>query len=398
MADILLVIGNGFDRRCGLASSFKEFMDKRLTNEFVHLIEKFDLKSLLRCDWAPNLSDSRSDMADEQVTAWDIIFWQGKNETLSWADVELNMFKFFRPEADIPQLGGNKKQLNFDDLATSIFQNSPETQECNKYRNYLYGLLLYRYKDLRNFALHSNKEEFRITLSSKLSQEIRSYEKAFGSYLVECLQNTSNYQFEASNLFEKLVSETYIDVNKPKVDILSFNYTEPLSGFFAASDISFELSKYENVHGVLGQNIIIGFDYSMLINANREHEPEYENAFQHMTKTYRKLIDSRAKQAPSIIEEDIQVIVFYGHSLAKADWSYFQAIFDKINLYNGKTRLLFAYSNYDNKQNSFFNRSKCSRSLFSLLSKYGETLSNKDHGKNLIHKLILEGRLMVVEI
>ena len=33
-----------------------------------------------------------------------------------------------------------------------------------------------------------------------------------------------------------------------------------------------------------------------------------------------------------------------------------------------------------------------------LLSAYGETMDNKDHGKNLIHKLILEGRLAIVEI
>lgn len=34
----------------------------------------------------------------------------------------------------------------------------------------------------------------------------------------------------------------------------------------------------------------------------------------------------------------------------------------------------------------------------SLLSAYGETMENKDHGKNLVHKLILEGRLAVVSI
>ena len=30
-----------------------------------------------------------------------------------------------------------------------------------------------------------------------------------------------------------------------------------------------------------------------------------------------------------------------------------------------------------------------------LLTKYGETLDNADHGRNLIHKLLLEGRLAV---
>lgn len=30
-----------------------------------------------------------------------------------------------------------------------------------------------------------------------------------------------------------------------------------------------------------------------------------------------------------------------------------------------------------------------------LLVAYGKTLDNKDHGKNLIHKLLIEGRLSV---
>lgn len=30
-----------------------------------------------------------------------------------------------------------------------------------------------------------------------------------------------------------------------------------------------------------------------------------------------------------------------------------------------------------------------------LLNSYGETLDNKDHGNNLIHKLLIEGRLSI---
>lgn len=33
-----------------------------------------------------------------------------------------------------------------------------------------------------------------------------------------------------------------------------------------------------------------------------------------------------------------------------------------------------------------------------LLSTYGSTLDNKDHGKNLMHKLLIEGRLSVKTI
>ena len=36
--------------------------------------------------------------------------------------------------------------------------------------------------------------------------------------------------------------------------------------------------------------------------------------------------------------------------------------------------------------------------VIKLLDAYGRTLDNKDHGNNLIHKLLIEGRLAVKEL
>lgn len=33
-----------------------------------------------------------------------------------------------------------------------------------------------------------------------------------------------------------------------------------------------------------------------------------------------------------------------------------------------------------------------------LINRYGDTLDNKDHGKNLLHKLILENRLSIKRV
>lgn len=99
------------------------------------------------------------------------------------------------------------------------------------------------------------------------------------------------------------------------------------------------------------------------------------------------------------------MIKFYGHSLSEADYSYFQSIFDGINLYEGNTRLIFFYRpRRDNTavegaripDNDAANEMK--DKVTKLLLTYGNTLTNKDHGKNLIHKLILEGRLNVLPI
>ena len=82
-------------------------------------------------------------------------------------------------------------------------------------------------------------------------------------------------------------------------------------------------------------------------------------------------------------------IKFYGHSLSEADYSYFQSIFDYYNLYeNNKVSLTFYYSK------GFEQTEK----VYRLINTYGKTLSNKDQGKNLTHKLLLENRLKIIEI
>ena len=86
-------------------------------------------------------------------------------------------------------------------------------------------------------------------------------------------------------------------------------------------------------------------------------------------------------------------IKFYGHSLSSADYSYFQSIFDMVELYSSHVKPIFFYSDYsETAKEEMYQR------FLGLLSAYGETMDNEDHGKNLIHKLILEGRLSIVEI
>ena len=82
-------------------------------------------------------------------------------------------------------------------------------------------------------------------------------------------------------------------------------------------------------------------------------------------------------------------IKFYGHSLSEADYSYFQSIFDYYDLYgNSNVSLTFYYSN------GFENHD----AVYKLISAYGKSLTNKEQGKNLLHKLLLENRLHIQEV
>jgi hypothetical protein len=100
-------------------------------------------------------------------------------------------------------------------------------------------------------------------------------------------------------------------------------------------------------------------------------------------------------------------IKFYGHSLGKADESYFNAIFDGVDLYSSHTKLIFYYSVYQDTtgkddveiqridQND--RREMCLK-VTRLINTYGTTMDNKAHGANLLHKLLIEGRLKVKKI
>ena len=92
---------------------------------------------------------------------------------------------------------------------------------------------------------------------------------------------------------------------------------------------------------------------------------------------------------PLIDENAAITIKFYGHSLNEADYSYFQSIFDYYNLYgNARVALVFYYSKGFEQTDS----------IYRLINTYGTTLPNKAQGKNLMHKLLLENRLKIIEI
>lgn len=168
--------------------------------------------------------------------------------------------------------------------------------------------------------------------------------------------------------------------------ILSFNYTGPFD--ISSNEIGQRVA-YTNIHGLCreGEEIIFGIDGK---------EKLVDEIARPFTKTYR-LLSLGGPNARDVVRSDTRCIKFYGHSLSDADYSYFQAIFDAVHLYSSDVSLVFFYRCFDEKD-PLIHRSEMMNKVVSLLTAYGATLENTDHGKNLIHKLLLEGRLSVEEI
>ena len=174
--------------------------------------------------------------------------------------------------------------------------------------------------------------------------------------------------------------------------VLSFNYTSVAEDHFDKGDDGV----FVNIHGKLGEDIIFGIDGKDCMD-NPVAVP--------FTKTYRLMLRGGSRTGGLIstanssnLQDATDVIKFYGHSLGRADYSYFQSIFDGVDLYESETVLVF-YFPLDSSDNSERinneRRSKLANSINNLLVAYGATMDNSDHGKNLMHKLLLEGRLII---
>lgn len=121
------------------------------------------------------------------------------------------------------------------------------------------------------------------------------------------------------------------------------------------------------------------------------------------TKNFRTLIlngSKPMKDKNNIYEENINIIKFYGHSLCEADYSYFQQMFDFYEIYgNNKLKLYFYFSNwFESGITDTELLQKNVAAITNLIEIYGQTLDNKDHGKNLLTRLQQTGRIVVKQI
>lgn len=349
----LIVLGNGFDLACGLKSKFSQFFGDR-TNE----------------------TCSSDAIPDDQRNAWDLILSQiGKDDPL-WCDIEtlISLYVFRDGESD------SKVDRLFNPRVHTINLNGPSAP--------------YRPNDnLYNFVAHSlgkpdvSQNEF----TSYLLSSLKEYEVLFARYLEKQVAEDRTYLSQAQRYLAAIRDAYLTDSQRLQVSssILNFNYTTP----FGIGNNKLGIETVRNVHGTLGETeTIFGIDAKEV----GENDPALP-----FTKTYR-LLSLEQCRGGRLIKSDndgTSFIKVFGHSLAPADYSYFQSIFDTVNLYEGNTTLVFLYKTFPNKPDGTIDKQEIREDLYSriahLLIEYGSTLDNKDHGKNLMHKLLLEQRLLI---
>lgn len=411
----LLILGNGFDLHCGLKSSYKDFFQSTIRDTIGGRYDLQQMKAGVSGFWETLLFGYYTTFGKVNY---------------NWCDIETII------KNTVLAIGNRNKGLAFEAL-----ESVKRREDLNEIKS-VYGTIEHFiyincmsifYDTLYSGKTYSDNEAYSL-LINRILQELHKFERGFCKYIKNNIVNPNNekeyntqYIVNAMNLLNTLTGftdiryETIDDIierqeeayykpisptmyqsdwrekhilsqefsNLHSVNILSFNYT-------ALFDILGVQSPclYNNVHGKLCMNkcaencascnIIFGIDDTVI----QSQEENFE--LHKFSKTYRKMLiaDAETSILPKIDNQMIE-IKFYGHSLSEADYSYFQSIFDYYNLYeNNKVSLIFYYSKGFEQTDE----------VYRLINTYGKTLSNKDQGKNLTHKLLLENRLKIIEV
>lgn len=396
----LLIIGNGFDLACGLKSSYIDFFDNYLnpissTSSKMYWEQYFKIMSYLNDDY------SWTDIETQ-------IFMQLQNIEFL---IENNLLKskYYADRDSLEEqinfiLTENNKNATLDSLMNtfyllysifeySIIDNSLKLNNVlSKIKNDLLKLEGHFTKYLRNEIQNANNKieknnenatniftENGYFIKSKLlfatlllfHINVNVSETPLSMPPIEILHNTANSNLTINNLDVCYLS----NFDNVENYVLSFNYTNP-----------FQFSNLRNIHGnLMNGNIIFGIDYDK-VNTFFSNQPTQ------FTKSYRIL--ENKLNSNIVIPADINKILFYGHGLGEADYSYFQAIFDTVDLYHSNTQLVFFWNNF-NEEDQY--KIQVER-VTNLIEKYGQTFANKDHGRNLFTKLLLENRIIFEQI
>ena len=364
----LVIIGNGFDLHAGLASSFNDFftkselpaVEKWISNSNTETLKETSFVSLLLYNTYYRKTETYRDF---NLQYHETRFNEKYQETfglrknlVDWMDVEGFLYSFLTSKGigNVISIFNTCFMRQYNPNALSICNND----------------------DLPHFisSCLNGKGYFSVkTFYDFFFEELQVFEKRFVNYLKKELEENKEYSEKSDSIIKSLAE------NGSGI-ILNFNYTYT---YFMGSDAM-------NVHGSLDDSVIIGID----------GKEKLRNEIIPFTKTFRKLIRTEEQ---IVLDGKYDEIIIYGHSLGKQDYSYFQSIFDYIVLYSSKTKITFYYSDDFIKEDTLginkdksYHKIEMAKKLFDLIKSYGETLDNKDNGQNLIHKLLLEGRLKIV--
>ena len=373
MMEELYILGNGFDLYLGLKTRYSDyFKNRKISEEFFEKIKLIFKNSIGSYNY-----DARGKVYavfdyDETLLNMQII--------QLYKDIEKNLFYLYLIFLKKCDLNWNEVESNifpFIRDTSKIFKLKMETILGNIEKNEMYKYLL--------IAKAIIKDRKNLSFLDFMMEQLNLFEKDFGNYIgsLEIKEENKN---RLINIFRTTCRKK----------IINFNYSIFLQDLIDRyKDIAFSeieiprrikpIESIVNIHGDF-KNPIFGID---------SHNSEEQ--FQNFTKTSRILNNDTVGNFELPKPEKLGTINFFGHSLSEADYSYFQSLFDYYDIYSSNIKLNFMYSEYDKNDLTRAKR-ETHNNVVKLMKNYGEKLENKDKGKNLLHKLLIENRIKLINV
>ncbi|WP_313999321.1 AbiH family protein [Lactobacillus paragasseri] len=307
------------------------------------------------------------------------------SDKFQWVDIEKMIFK------TVTIVFKNKKE---------IFSNSefPNDQARMKFIN----IVQYCFKD--------NKD-----LSTSMLDSLKKFEKSFALYIKNLIYKSKDHYFKRSEKLLKYLTSSYNE-EIVHLDVINFNYSldenivNQMIHEKRFSNITF--NSWTNIHGVASWNDsytrsqinklhsnykrlappIFGIDWHDI--SDTTNDIDFNDPRIIFTKSFR-LIDNQVnnmRDKKHQFQKNINKIIFFGHSLGHADYSYFESLFDIYNIYDSNIELNFYYKKGSSDFLDRLSAQKTLEEIIKLLTSYGQTSTNQ-HGENIVNKLLLEQRL-----
>lgn len=380
----LLIIGNGFDLACGLKSKYTDFFysisEKEYGNNFWYYIFNKLRDSTLK--HSNNWVDIELQILN-QLKNLELLYKDDFIHKIHKHNDTLTFIKLFierlQDNTSIESLDPESLKITYEGISITKNESSPIPKSIELAQNFVLEHLQALEKDFCNF------------LSNQINEETnKDYEQTISKIDID------NYFSRSIKLLNHILKSYYKSTTSSEVTTFSNKTTNPIAMFHLLNDIlsfnyTLPIQSYNwcSIHGSLGaKNIIFGINYDNLIS-------HFTNPPIQFSKSYRVLENSLLSNIR--LSNDIKNILFYGHGLGEADYPYFQSIFDSIDLYHGNTRLIFFWDAYDENRKLELHKETLNK-VVNLIEKYGQTFSNKDHGRNLLTKLKVENRILIKEI
>ena len=376
----LYILGNGFDLYMGMKTSYNDFFENggyssikkeiNIKNKIQTLSIRcpeniFDLKSEIE-----KVSEKIFSLIGEKINNLFLLYLViSNNELIYWQNVEKQIKPYIKcaKEALKNIEMSIEEERIIEHLSSEEIEMEMEEIKGNyeKIEKILKKLILKKF--IRNKC---DKNDKNIIL-----RELNKFEKEFGQYIKNLDNPLQVNSFDTvTEKIENVFNNFQDDLKESGINVITFNYTNYLKEYFKV---------FVNIHGTTENTI--------------SKEAEENHQYIYFTKTSRVLeanIEKKEIVSPLSGIQNTEEIVFFGHSLAEADYSYFQSIFDYYDIYNNtEIKLKFLYYNYSDKV-----KENIHTSVMKLINTYGKSLDNKDKGSNLLHKLLLESRIKIVEI